>query len=250
MKKNILVLLVAMCLLVGILSGCTEEKNEVPEASFTYQVDNEYVDTEISFTDTSEDDDTLTWMWDFGNGDTSTEQNPKYTYAEAGNYTVTLNVTDENDQTDEYSVDITITLKDIVTTADTSDDPTFSTLVTALTAAELVETLQGDGPFTVFAPTDAAFDLLNETWLLNLLADETNLSKVLTYHVVDGKVMSSDLVNGTVMTLEGTNVTIVVDTNVTVDGVTVTTPDIECKNGVIHIIDEVLLPDSVPGPEE
>ena len=247
MRNKIIISLVTICLLVGIMSGCTEQETDTaPEASFTYTSDNLFIGTPLSFEDASTDDGTITWAWDFGNGDTSIEQNPTYTYDEVGTYTVTLTVTDDNNQTDEYSMEVVITLKDIVTTA---IDAGFSTLATALTAADLVTTLQGDGPFTVFAPTDDAFAALNQTWLTNLLADTTNLTKVLTYHVVSGKVMSTDLTNGTVMTLEGTNITVLVGTEVTINGVAVTTADVECNNGVIHIIGEVLLPDTVTGPE-
>jgi len=245
-KKKIFIVLLATALVIGILSGCVEETNEKPEASFTISADNYYVDKEITFEDASTTDDELTYDWDFGDGTTSTEKNPTHTYTSKGTYKVNLTVTDTSDQTDTYTSNITITLKDIVTTA---IDEGFSTLATALTAAELVETLQGEGPFTVFAPTDAAFAKLNQTWLTNLLSDITNLTKVLKYHVVSGKVMSTDLTNGSVMTLEGTNLTIVVGTEVTVDSVTVTTPNVECNNGVIHIIGEVLLPDTVSGPE-
>jgi len=247
-KKKIIIVILAIALVVGIFSGCTEE-NATPDASFTHTADNYYVDTEIEFTDTSTTDDTLTYSWDFGDETgTSTEENPKYTYTEDGTYTVTLTVTDTADQTDTFTTDIVITLKDIVTTA---IDEGFSTLATALTNAELVETLQGEGPYTVFAPTNASFDALNQTWLTNLLSDKTNLTKVLKYHVVNGEVMSTDLTNGTVMTLEGTNLTILINTTgVYVNDVMVTTADVECNNGVIHIIGEVLLPESVPGPEE
>jgi uncharacterized surface protein with fasciclin (FAS1) repeats len=248
MRKKIFVSIVAISLLVGILSGCTEEDTDTePEASFTYTANNQFIGTPISFTDQSTGEGTLTYLWDFGNGDTSTEQNPTYTYNAVGNYTVTLTVTDDGDQTDEYSMVVKITLRDIVTTA---IDEGFSKLAEALTVADLVTTLQGDGPFTVFAPTNESFAALNQSWLTNLLNDTTNLTNVLLYHVLDGKVMSSVLTNTTVETLEGTNITVVVDTNVTINGATVTSKDIECVNGVIHVIDQVLLPESVPGPEE
>ena len=244
-------LLIALSLGIALaFSGCVEETNEAPEASFTYDpMEGIYPETELTFTDTSTDDGTIeAWLWTFGDGTNSTEQNPTHSYDAVGTYTVTLVVTDDMDNmSDPYTMDITVTLKDIVTTA---IDAGFSTLATALTAADLVETLQGDGPFTVFAPTDDAFAALNQTWLTALLDDVTNLTKVLTYHVVSGSVMSTDLTDGEVTTLEGTNVTIAIDgTNVTVNGVLVTTADIECSNGVIHIIGEVLLPEAVPGPE-
>ncbi len=253
MKKKIFVPILCSILLVGIISGCVEEvENEKPDASFSYEADNMFIGTEISFMDesTDEDGDVSAWSWDFDGDEVedSTEQNPMYTFDEVGTYTVTLTVEDDDGATDEYSMSITITLKDIVTTA---IDAGFSTLATALTAADLVTTLQGDGPFTVFAPTDEAFEALNQTWLTNLLDDVENLTKVLTYHVVSGKVMSTDLSNGTVVTLEGSNITVEINgDNVTVNNVLVTTTDIECKNGVIHIIGEVLLPDSVEGPAE
>ncbi len=247
MKKKILIVTLAIVLIAGILSGCTEE-NAKPEASFTYSAENYYVDTEIQFNDTSTTDDDLTYLWDFGDGETSTEENPTHIYEEKDTYAVTLTVTDTANQSDATTKQLEITLKDIAYTAETNDD--FETLYVALDVAGLVSTLEGEGPFTVFAPTNAAFDALNQTWLTNLLSDTTNLTNVLLYHVLDEEVMSSALTNTTVETLEGTNLTIVVDTNVTVNGVTVTTADIECNNGVIHVIGEVLLPESVPGPEE
>ena len=145
-------------------------------------------------------------------------------------------------------MDITITLKDIVTTA---IDAGFSTLASALTTADLVTTLQGEGPFTVFAPTDDAFAAVNQTWLTALLDDVTNLTKVLTYHVLSGTYMSADLTNTSVATLEGTNITIAVNTTgVYINDVMVATADVECSNGVIHIIGNVLIPETVTAPTE
>lgn len=122
----------------------------------------------------------------------------------------------------------------------------FSTLVTALQAAGLVETLQGDGPFTVFAPTNAAFEALPEGTLESLLMEENRdqLIQVLTYHVVPGKVMSGDLSDGmTAETVEGSTVEISIsDYGVKVDDASVVTADVEASNGVIHIIDAVILP--------
>lgn len=250
MKRKIFIPILCTVLVLGIISGCVEEENENPVATFSYDSDNMFIGTEISFMDESTDGDgeIASWSWDFDGDDVedSIDQNPMYTYDEVGTYTVTLTVEDNDGATDDYSLVITITLKDIVTTA---IDGGFSTLATALTAADLVSTLQGDGPFTVFAPTDEAFNALNQTWLTELIEDVDNLTKVLTYHVVNGKVMAADLENSTVETLEGSNITVVIDgMNVTINGVLVTIADIECKNGVIHVIGEVLLPETVEGP--
>jgi len=122
---------------------------------------------------------------------------------------------------------------------------TFNTLAQALTAAELVETLKGPGPFTVFAPTDEAFAKIPEADLQALLADKAALTKVLTYHVVAGNVPSSDVVGMTSATsVEGSPITIsVVDGKVMLNGSsTVTQTDIAASNGVIHVIDAVIMP--------
>ena len=134
-------------------------------------------------------------------------------------------------------------LKDIVDTAVSAG--TFGTLVAAVQAADLVDTLKGDGPFTVFAPTDEAFAALPEGTVETLLKPENKeqLVAVLTYHVVPGKVMSGDLSGEmSVATVQGTNVDIVAGDGVTVDGASVVTADIEADNGVIHVIDAVILP--------
>lgn len=125
-----------------------------------------------------------------------------------------------------------------------SANPTTTTLVTALDAAGLVEALQAPGPFTVFAPTDDAFAALPEGVLDQLVQPENKdaLTKVLTYHVVEGAVMAADVTDGEVPTLEGQSLTLSTADGVTVNGATVTTPDIEASNGVIHLIDTVLLP--------
>ena len=131
--------------------------------------------------------------------------------------------------------------KDIVDIAASTEG--FTTLVAAVTAAELVETLKGEGPFTVFAPTDAAFAALPEGTVESLLADIPALTNVLTYHVIAGKVMSTDLTNGMeAATVQGQTVTIMTEGGVTVNGATVVTADIEASNGVIHVIDAVILP--------
>lgn len=132
---------------------------------------------------------------------------------------------------------------DIVETAVAAED--FSTLVTAVKAAGLVEALKGDGPFTVFAPTDEAFAKLPEGTLENLLKDKEALSAVLTYHVVPGKVMAADVVKvNKASTLQGQDVSIKVDGGtVMVDNAKVVMTDIVCSNGVIHVIDAVILPE-------
>jgi uncharacterized surface protein with fasciclin (FAS1) repeats len=125
-----------------------------------------------------------------------------------------------------------------------SGNENFKTLVQAVTAANLVETLSGEGPFTVFAPTDEAFAKLPEGTIENLLANPEELTKVLTYHVVAGKVMAEDVVKLTnAATVQGQNVTIKVEGDkVMINDSTVTSTDIEATNGVIHVIDTVLLP--------
>lgn len=131
---------------------------------------------------------------------------------------------------------------DIVDTAVAAGD--FTTLVAAVEAAGLVDTLKGEGPFTVFAPTDAAFAALPEGTVEALLADIPTLTSILTYHVVPGAVMSTDLSDGMMAeTVNGQSVTIGLGDAVTVDGATVTTADIVATNGVIHVIDAVILPE-------
>ena len=133
--------------------------------------------------------------------------------------------------------------KDIVDTAVAAGS--FSTLVAAVEAAGLVETLKGEGPFTVFAPTDDAFAALPEGTVENLLKPENKdqLVAVLTYHVVPGKVMSTDLSEGLMAaTVQGQEVTITLEGGAKVDGAAISTADIEATNGVIHVIDAVILP--------
>lgn len=131
--------------------------------------------------------------------------------------------------------------KDIVDTAVAAG--TFETLVAAVTAAGLVDTLKGEGPFTVFAPTDEAFAALPEGTVEGLLADIPALTEVLTYHVVAGKVMSTDLTDGmTATTVQGGTITFDLGDGVKVNGASVVAADIEASNGVIHVIDTVILP--------
>lgn len=122
------------------------------------------------------------------------------------------------------------------------DNESFETLVTAVTAAELVGTLSGDGPFTVFAPTDDAFAALPEGTVEGLLEDIPALTSILTYHVVAGKVESGDLTNGPVATVNGADVEINIDDGVKVNDSNVIIADVQACNGVIHVIDSVLLP--------
>lgn len=134
--------------------------------------------------------------------------------------------------------------KTIVEIAVESDD--FNTLVAAVTEAGLVETLSGEGPFTVFAPTDEAFAKIPEETLTAILADKEQLTSILTYHVVAGKVMAADVVNlTTAETVQGQSLTIEVleDGTVMVDDAKIITTDIEASNGVIHVIDTVVLPE-------
>ena len=131
--------------------------------------------------------------------------------------------------------------KDIVDTAVAAGD--FTTLATALQAAGLVDTLKGPGPFTVFAPTDAAFAKIPAADLEAILADKAQLTRILTYHVVSGKVIAADVVKlQQAETVEGQSLKITTAGGVKVDGANVTATDIMATNGVIHVIDTVLLP--------
>jgi uncharacterized surface protein with fasciclin (FAS1) repeats len=130
--------------------------------------------------------------------------------------------------------------KDIVDTAVSAG--TFNTLATALKTAGLIETLKGPGPYTVFAPTDAAFAKVPPDQLKALLADKAKLTAVLTYHVVPGTVMSKDVKAGKVKTVQGSEITVTTMGGVKVDNAKVTAGDIVADNGVIHVIDTVLMP--------
>jgi uncharacterized surface protein with fasciclin (FAS1) repeats len=134
--------------------------------------------------------------------------------------------------------------KDIVDVA--AGNGSFNTLVTAIKAADLVDTLKGKGPFTVFAPTDEAFAKLPEGTVEDLLKPENKekLVAILTYHVVPSKVMSSDIAGKKTMakTVEGDELTVDATSGVKVDEATVTTADVGASNGVIHVIDTVLMP--------
>jgi len=132
-------------------------------------------------------------------------------------------------------------MKNIVETAVAAGS--FKTLATALTAAGLVETLSGPGPFTVFAPTDDAFAKIPAETLKAVLAEKAKLTAILTYHVVAGKVTAADVAKLTeATTLQGGKVKIDASHGVKINDATVVTPDVEASNGVIHIIDTVLMP--------
>ena len=134
----------------------------------------------------------------------------------------------------------TVQAKDIVDTAVAAGD--FKTLTVALEKAGLVDTLKGTGPFTVFAPTDAAFAKVPKKDLDALLADKSKLVAVLTYHVVPGSVMAKDVKAGKVKTVQGSDLTVSTSGGVKVDGANVVKTDIVADNGVIHVIDSVVLP--------
>ena len=138
------------------------------------------------------------------------------------------------------SMSATAADKDIVDTAIAAGS--FKTLVTAVQKAGLVETLKGKGPFTVFAPTDEAFAKIPQAQLDALLADKAKLSAVLTYHVVPSRVPAKDVKAGEVATVQGGKLTITTDGGVKVNNAKVVTTDVMASNGVIHVIDTVLMP--------
>jgi uncharacterized surface protein with fasciclin (FAS1) repeats len=129
---------------------------------------------------------------------------------------------------------------DIVDTAVKAGN--FKTLVAAVQAAGLVDTLKGKGPFTVFAPTDEAFAKIPKETLDGLLKDKAALSKILTYHVVSGKVMAKDVKAGKVKSVQGSEITVKTEGGVMVDGAKVIATDVAASNGVIHAIDTVIMP--------
>lgn len=130
--------------------------------------------------------------------------------------------------------------KDIVDTAISAG--TFKTLVAAVQKAGLVDTLKGKGPFTLFAPSDEAFAKIPKDQLDALLADKAKLTKVLTYHVVAGKVMAADVKAGPAKSVEGSDITVTTVNGVMTDKAKVVKTDIAASNGVIHVIDAVMMP--------
>lgn len=148
--------------------------------------------------------------------------------------------------TNNSATDTNSKLGDIVAVA--TGAGSFSTLIAAVSAAGLVETLQGDGPFTVFAPNDKAFAALPDGLVQALLKKENHdtLVKVLTYHVLSGKTLAADVFSGDCPTVEGSNIKVVVGNSVVLnDSAHVVSTDIMASNGVIHAIDNVLLPPGV-----
>ena len=135
---------------------------------------------------------------------------------------------------------LSVQAKDIVDTAVAAGD--FKTLAAALTAAGLIDTLKGKGPYTVFAPTDAAFAKIPKADLDALLADKAKLTAVLLAHVVPGKVMAADVKAGKVKSAQGYELTVATTGGVTVNAAKVTAVDIMADNGVIHVIDTVIVP--------
>jgi len=135
---------------------------------------------------------------------------------------------------------LTAQAADIVDTAVAAGS--FKTLVTAVKAAGLVDTLKGKGPFTVFAPTDEAFAKVPKAQLDALLADKAALTKVLTYHVVPAKVVAADVKAGKVKTVQGSELTVTTMGGVKVDNANVIKTDVMASNGVIHVIDTVIMP--------
>ena len=138
------------------------------------------------------------------------------------------------------SAAFSVQAKDIVDTAVAAGS--FKTLAAALTAAGLVDTLKGPGPFTVFAPTDEAFAKIPKADLDALLKDKAKLTSILTYHVVGGKVMAKDVKAGKVKSVQGADITVSTAGGVMVDSAKVLKTDIVADNGVIHVIDSVIMP--------
>jgi uncharacterized surface protein with fasciclin (FAS1) repeats len=150
--------------------------------------------------------------------------------------------------TEEVSEEVTEEAAEVGTIVDVAvANGSFNTLVAAVTAADLAETLSGEGPFTVFAPTDDAFAALPEGLVEALLLPENKdvLVQILTYHVVSGEVFAADISDGDVATVEGQTVELSTADGVTVNGASVLIADVPADNGVIHAIDAVLVPSDV-----
>ena len=161
--------------------------------------------------------------------------------------TATTAATEEEATEDDEAIEDDEAMEEVGTIVDVAAEAgSFTTLLAAAEAAGLVETLSGEGPLTVFAPTDDAFAAaLADLGLTaeELLADTETLTSILTYHVVAGEVLSGDLTDGmTAVTVNGAEITVDLTDGVKINGATVTTADIKASNGVIHVIDQVLLP--------
>ena len=154
-------------------------------------------------------------------------------------------VSEANAEVEAVTSEVAAEVGDIVETAINAGS--FDTLVAAVTAASLVETLQSAGPFTVLAPTDEAFAALPAGLVDCLLLEENvdGLSSILTYHVISGTVLSTDLAAGDVPTVQGENVTVALTDGVTFNNATVVTADVITSNGVIHAVDAVLVPPTI-----
>ena len=149
-----------------------------------------------------------------------------------------------HEESEQMHSEMTMALPDIVDTASAAGS--FATLVAAVQAAGLVDTLKGEGPFTVFAPTDEAFAALPEGTIESLLQadNKDQLVSILTYHVIPGKVMSADIAGKELMveTVQGSKIDVDATSGVKVNDANVVTADIEASNGVIHVIDKVIMP--------
>lgn len=162
--------------------------------------------------------------------------------------TVSEEMTEESEEMAEESEEMAEEPAGVGTVVDVAASTDgFGTLVTAVTEAGLVDTLNGEGPFTVFAPTDEAFAALPPGVLDALLLPENQetLAKILTYHVVPGQVLAADIADGDVATVEGQTIALSTADGVTVNGATVIQADVVADNGVIHVIDSVILPPDV-----
>ena len=174
-------------------------------------------------------------------GDDGDDSSASDTEAEAAAADTAADAGDAEAETADSAADATGTIVEVAVAADD-----FNTLVAAVEAAGLAETLSGEGPFTVFAPTDEAFAALPEGTVDALLLPENQdaLVEVLTYHVVPGQVLAEDVEAGEVETVQGEAITITVDDGVMVNEASVIATDVLASNGVIHVIDAVILPPS------
>jgi PKD repeat protein len=222
-----------------------------PNADFTADERRGVKPFTVTFTDLSTGNPT-SWSWEFGDGKTSTEQNPVHVYEREGAYDVSLTASNSYGSDTEKKTGMSpevSTLPAPVTGQTIVDklvaDGRFNTLIAAVKAAKLDGTLSGTGPFTVFAPTDAAFAKLPTGTVENLLKDpEGQLKQILLYHVASGSVKAADVVKlSSVKTIQGESAGITVTKDaVMVDGAKVTQTDMIGSNGVIHVIDAVMIP--------